>query len=105
MDGFLIPANTKKSMLKFGVFNNVDLIIFGIGLGVTLILLLLLPISDITVGMIAITPGLTAVFLVFPVPNYHNIRTIIGEIYRFYTMRRKFMWKGWCFLDGEETNK
>ena len=31
---YLIPANTKKSMLIFGVFNTVDMIIFGVGIGI-----------------------------------------------------------------------
>ena len=31
MNNYLIPANTKKSQLSFGLFNKVDLIILGIG--------------------------------------------------------------------------
>lgn len=102
MDGYLIPANSKKSMLIFGVFNKADLVILVSCLGLSIILLLTLPISKLVWGLIAITPGLVGAFLVFPVPNYHNIRTIIGEIYRFYTNRQKFIWKGWCFLDGDD---
>ena len=102
MDGYLIPANSKKSMLILGLFNQTDLIILVSCLFVSFLCLLWLPISEIGWGLVAITPGLVGAFLVFPVPNYHNIRTIIGEIYRFYTTRRQFVWKGWCFKDGDE---
>ena len=39
-NGFLIPANSKKSMLMFGVFNNVDLAIFGVGIILSFVLLI-----------------------------------------------------------------
>ena len=102
---YLIPANSKKSMLKFGLFNNVDLAIFLIGIGVSLLLLLILPINNLLFAIIALGPGLVCAFLVFPVPNYHNIRTIIKLAWEFYTTRQKFIWRGWCYKDGEETSK
>jgi hypothetical protein len=40
--GYLIPANSKKGLLIMGMFNPVDLIIFGAGVGTTLLLLILL---------------------------------------------------------------
>lgn len=101
MNGYLIPANSKKSMLIFGAFNKKDLVLIGVSLGITLILLLTLNISSLPLGLLAITPGLIGSFLVFPIPNYHNIMTIIKEIYVFYTTRQKFVWKGWCFLNGD----
>lgn len=99
---YLIPANTKKSMLIFGVFNKADLIIFGVTIGITLILLLTLDVSTLALGLLAITPGLVGSFLVFPIPNYHNMITVIKNVYIFYTTRQKFVWKGWCILDGED---
>ena len=99
---YLIPANTKKSMLLFGLFTTTDLIIFGSTMGVTLILLMVLNISSLPMGILAITPGLIGSFLVFPVPNYHNMITIIKNVYIFYTTRQKFVWKGWCVTDGED---
>lgn len=99
---YLIPANTKKSMLLFGVFTTTDLIIFGTSIGITLILLLVLNVSSLPMGLLAITPGLIGSFLVFPVPNYHNIIQILKNVYVFYTTRQKFVWKGWCFQDGED---
>lgn len=45
--GFLIPANSKKSLLYFGLFNMFDLILFGSGIAVTTILLLTLSLIHI----------------------------------------------------------
>ena len=47
-------------------------------------------------SLLALIPGLTAVVLVFPFPNYHNIRTAIGELISFYTNRQRYVWRGWC---------
>ncbi|MBE6144774.1 MAG: hypothetical protein E7169_04295 [Firmicutes bacterium] len=102
MNNYLIPANSKKSMLIFGLFNQVDLIIFCSGAGATLLLLLILPVEQLLTAIIAITPGLVCGFLVLPIPNYHNVRTVIKSAYTFFTSRQKFIWKGWCFLDGKD---
>ena len=102
---YLVPANAKKSMLYFGVFNLTDLFIFGGGVLFTFILLLTLPIEKMLFAILAITPGCICGFLVIPVPNYHNIRTIIMTAYNFYTTRQRFVWKGWCIRDGEEFKK
>ena len=79
-----------------------DLILIGCGLGVSLVLLLMLPLDNLGIALGAISPGLICGFLVFPMPNYHNMMTVISEAYRFYTTRQKFVWKGWCFLDGDK---
>lgn len=102
---YLIPANSKRSMLIFGVFDKYDLIIFLSGIVVTMILLLVLPLENITIAVIALSPALVCSFLVLPVPNYHNIRTIFKSIWTFYTTRQKYIWKGWCFFDGEENEE
>ena len=105
MNNYLIPANSKKSMLIFGIFNTVDLWIFGSGVAATLLLLLILPVEQLVPAIIAISPGLICGFLVLPVPNYHNIRTFIMSAYRFLTTRQKFVWKGWCFSYGKDEEK
>ena len=105
MNNYLIPANSKKSMLIFGVFNKTDLWIFSLGVGSTLLLLMILPVEKLIPALIAIAPGLVCGFLVLPVPNYHNVRTFIKSAYTFFTTRQKFIWKGWCFLDGKENEK
>lgn len=99
MDNYLIPANSKKSQLYFGYFNSVDLIIFGSGIVLTLILLVAIKSSNIWVMLGIISPALITGLLVMPVPHYHNVRTFIKNIYRFYTGRRQYIWKGWCVKD------
>jgi len=104
MGEYLIPANSKKSMLIFGLFNKFDLILFGSGIAISLLLLLILPVDELLFAIIALAPGVITGVLVIPIPNYHNIRTIIGLAYEFYTTRQQFIWKGWCFEDGEDKN-
>lgn len=98
---YLIPANSKKSEMILGMFTTVDLILFLSGIGLTLILLLAIH-TDSFLGMILILlPALIASFLVFPVPNYHNILQLIMNIYSFYFIKqRTYKWKGWCYKDG-----
>ena len=100
-NSYLIPANSKKSMLKFGLFTTSDLIIFGTGVGISLLLMMFLPVDKFWIAILAITPGLICGFLVIPIPNYHNIRTVIKNAWNFYTTRQKYIWKGWCFDNGE----
>lgn len=102
---YLIPANSKKSMLIFGLFYKFDLILFGSGLGASLLLLLILPIETFTFAIIAILPVIITGFLVIPIPNYHNVLTVIIGAVNFITTRQKFVWKGWCVLDEYEKEK
>ena len=101
MNNYLIPANSKKSMLIFGLFNTFDAILFGSGIAVTLLLLLVLSPDSLVNAIIDLLPvGITG-FLVFPIPNYHNMLTVIQNIWTFYTTKQKFVWKGWCFEHGD----
>lgn len=104
-NSYLIPANSKKSMLKFGLFNTVDLILVGIGIGASFLLMMILPINEFWVAILAISPGLICGFLVIPIPNYHNIRTVIKNAWEFYTTRQRYIWKGWCLEHGETDKK
>ncbi len=104
-NSYLIPANSKKSLLKFGAFNTVDLIIFICGIGISFLLMMFLPMNNFWVAVTAIMPGMICGFLVIPVPNYHNVRTVIMNAWNFYTTRQKYIWKGWCFNDGETDKK
>ena len=101
---YLIPANTKKGELIFGIFQPIDLTIFLVGVGLTLLILVIMSsfngLSSTLLTIIAIAPGLIAVALVFPFPNYHNIRVAIGEVIAFYTNRQKYVWRGWCFYEN-----
>ena len=106
---YLIPANSKKSILYFGLFNKFDLILFATGVGITLFLMTFIPTGGnwIMIAMI-LAPALVTGFLVFPVPNYHNVLTLIRSVWNFFTTRQRFVWKGWCVRDEfkeEESNK
>ena len=96
---FLIPANSKKSLLILGVFDLFDLILFVSGIGISILLLLLISPSSLFGAFIDASPALVCGFLVMPIPNYRNTRILIKEVYGFYTRREKFIWKGWCVRD------
>ena len=104
MDNYIIPANSKKSMLILGLFTPFDAVLFGCGIGVTLLMLLIFSPSKLPVAIIDILPVCVTGVLVFPIPNYHNMMTVIKNIWVFYMYpeRRKYGWKGWCFENGEE---
>lgn len=98
MNQYLIPANTKKGQLIFGLFKPIDLGIFVTGVLVTFILLLLFVNLNLETwaSILAVVPAIIAVFLVFPIPNYHNVRVLLGEIINFYSNNRNYKWRGWC---------
>ena len=100
---YLIPANTKKSLLIFSVFTPFDLMLFGAGLGTSLLLLLILPVDKALAATAALAPGIICGFLVMPVPNYHNMISIIKSALNFYNSRQKYIWKGWCI--NEQTKQ
>ena len=108
MDGYLVPANAKKGTLIFNVFRGVDLIIFGVGIGVTLVCLMIFQNSNIFWTTLFLMPAAITGLLVFPVPNYHNVLCALISIYSFYTGRRKYIWRGWCFNErfaSEDSSK
>ena len=102
---YLIPANSKKSILIFGLFTGMDLLIAAIGIVISLLLMAFLNVDSFLIAVLSLLPGFIAAFLVFPVPNYHNVRTVIGNAWEFYTTRQKYVWKGWCFEHGETSKK
>lgn len=102
MNDYLIPANTKRGKLILGLFQPIDLIILGIGVGLTLLLIVILPIDQVWFAVAAVFPGLLAGFLVLPVAYYHNIRQLVTEMIKYLMSRKKYVWKGWCFLDESQ---
>ncbi len=102
MNQYLIPANSKRGNLILGWFFPRDLMIFGIGLVITLFLLLLIKMETTTDALIVLAPALTATLLVAPVPYYHNVLVVITEAIEFINSRQKYIWKGWCVLDETE---
>lgn len=101
---YLIPSNAKRSMLIFGLFTWYDLVIFGIGIGISLIMLMVVDGTNSLMVLLSIVPGLLGGFLVFPIPNYHNTLTFIISAINYFSGRQKYIWKGWCF-DGSDSTK
>lgn len=102
---YLIPANTKRGSLIFNVFTPNDLILLGVGISITLVLIFTMTADNLLSTIIILGPGLICSFLVLPVPNYHNVLTVIKSALNFYTERRTFIWKGWCIHEYEENGK
>lgn len=102
---YLIPANTKKGQLILGMFRPVDLILFGSGILITLVLLLTIPMTSTLVTIIILLPALITGFLVVPVPYYHNMLIIILELIEFFQNQRRYEWKGWCVSLGIKKQK
>lgn len=106
MNGSLVPANTKKSILIFGMFRPLpDLLILGIGIAISIILLLRFGDDSTLILLLCSTPMLIGLVLVLPIPNYHNTLCAIQSIVDFYNGRRKFIWKGWCMRDEYKDEK
>ena len=104
MNTYLIPAKSKKSLLIFGWFNKFDLILFSSGVGLTLLFMLFMPVEELLFSILSLLPAGVTLLLVFPIPNYHNVLTVIIAAWNFLTIRRSFIWKGWCLINGEETD-
>ena len=98
---YIIPANSKKSQLILGFFTWTDFILFATGVSLTLILLLLVQSTDIVVMLLILLPALLTGFLVLPIPNYHNVLQFLTNVYTFYSNRREYKWRGWCY-NGED---
>lgn len=97
MNSSLVPANTKKSLLVFGMFRPMpDLFILGTGISITIILLLIFTNANTWILLACTVPMLVAVILVLPIPNYHNTLCAIQSIMDFYNGRKKYIWRGWC---------
>jgi len=99
VNGYLIPANAKKGTLIFNIFRPLDLWLFSGGVVISLIALAIVPSTSLVAVAIALMPGCICGLLVLPVPNYYNVLCALCSIYNFYSKRRKFVWKGWCFYE------
>ena len=101
-NGYLIPANSKKSMMILGLFTWVDLIIFGVGCLLTLLMIFVMKEPSLGKTILILSPALISAFLVAPVPNYHNVLQLLTNIVMFFINQRKYRWKGWCINDDTE---
>src|SRR5574344_2462302 len=95
MNNYLIPANSKKSMLILGVFTMADIIMFGSGIVFTIILLLLIKTTNIGVMILIIFPALITGCFVMPIPNYHNVLGFLTSFMSYANNRKQYIWKGW----------
>lgn len=102
----LVPANTKKSMLIFGMLRPLpDLLILSVGTITTVMILALIGNASFMILILACMPMLVSVALILPIPNYHNTLVVIQSIIRFYRERRNYIWKGWCVVDEYKNDK
>ena len=107
MNGYLVPANAKRGTLIFNIFRPFDLIMFGTGVITSLLLLAIVRSSDSLLVILSCLPvGITGL-LVVPIPNYHNVLCAMQSIIKFFTERRNYIWRGWCFYEkfGKEESK
>ena len=84
---YLIPANAKSGKLIFGMFTKNDVILFGIGASVSILLLMISSPETFNAAMFCLSPLLICGFLV------------IKEIIDFFYGRRNYKWEGWCYKD------
>ncbi len=99
---YLIPANTKRGQLILGIFRPFDLILFGVGVLITVVFLAIMPLTSTFVTILILSPALISGFLVMPIPYYHNMLNVIIEMYEFFTSRQTYRWRGWCYKNGQE---
>ena len=86
MNGYLVPANAKRGTLIFNIFRPVDLIMFSVGAGLSLLLLMITQSSSTLVVILSCLPvGITGL-LVVPIPNYHNVLCAIPVSYTHLTL-------------------
>lgn len=105
MNGYLVPANAKKATLIFSVFRPFDLILFGAGVLISLFMLAILQNAGTLMIIISCLPACITGTLVVPIPNYHNVLCALQSIIKYYSERRNYYWKGWCFYEQFANDK
>lgn len=99
---YLIPANSKRSMLILGMFKMIDLIIFLVGLFLTAVLVFIIEEETMTDLLVIVSPLLISIIMIMPIPNHRNVWQLTVNIWHYFTNQRKYRWKGWCFAHGED---
>lgn len=102
MNQYLIPANSKKSQLYFGLFRGIDLIVLMTGGLLTIVMLLAVKGDSLLSMVLKLLPIGISAFLVFPIPYYHNVMVFIREMYLYFTKPSKYYWRGWCATYEQE---
>ena len=99
MNGYLIPANSKKGNLILNMFRPIDLIMFCVGATVSLLLFMIVDTNNTIMVLVSCLPvGITGL-LVIPIPNYHNVLCAIQSIFNFFFGKKSYSWRGWCFYE------
>ncbi len=93
---YLIPANSKSGQLIFNFMRPIDLVIFLVGVAMTIILFLAVSATSLLATIIKLTPISIGGLLIVPVAYYHNVLEFIRDIIKFLSSRRTYFWKGWC---------
>ncbi len=101
MNTYLVPANSKKSILILGLFRPLDLIVIAIGVVIFGIMVIILEMETLLDVVLALIPLMITVTLVSPMPNYHNVLQFLINTYNFFTNRRRYLWKGWSYKTDE----
>ena len=96
MNNYLIPANSKRSLLIMGYFRLSDLILLGIGISISLILMLAIKGDEVWILVIKLLPLATGLLLVWPIPYYHNVVTFLTEVVLYVQSEKEYKWRGWC---------
>ena len=102
MNNYLIPAKSKKSQLIFNVFRIIDLIILLTGAFITTMLMFIFKGDTVKELAIKLAPVGICLFLVMPLPFYHNVLVYLQEVVIYFMNPRRYYWRGWCIRDGEE---
>ena len=102
---YLIPANSKRSMLILGWFKTVDIIIFGVGIAISAVFIGIFGTDTIKDMMFDLTPAIITTVMVLPVPNHRNVWNLTLNIYNFLVNQRNYKWRGWCILHGKDETR
>ena len=107
MGPFMIPANTKKGKLIFNIFEPIDLGIAITGALITLVLLLIVTSNnyDNIFSILAVIPIAVATIIVWPIPNYHNVRVFFKELINYHSNPKNYRWRGWCAVYESKRGK
>ncbi len=99
MNMYIIPANSKNGKLIFSLFTPFDLILLISGIVFSVVVLLIFTPNTLGGFIMGALPAIICIALVVPIPNYHNIFTVLKEMIEFFYNRRNYKWEGWCVKD------
>lgn len=107
MNQYLIPANSKKSLLIFNMFRPFDLFLLLTGGTFTLLFLFIIPGDGFLSLFAKLFPVGICLLLVLPIPYYHNVLVYIQELINYYKRPTQYYWRGWCctYVGIDDDNK